>query len=125
MIILRYTPKGARKLKHYAFVVITGTPADYRPPVSPSHGFTERYAKGQILICQMLGDTGGIPIEVGTDIKPGKLNFTYEPFDVMAQAIEFSYQITDSGFGHRKQGKQKNTWHGKRAKKTRKVRHQA
>ena len=122
---MRFTPTGARGLKHYAFVVITGTPADFRPPASPSHQFEEVYRKGQILVCQMLGDTGGIPIEVGTDIKPGKLNFTYESFDVMDQAIEFSYQITDSGFDHRKQGRQKNTWQSKRTTKKRKQRHQA
>ena len=122
---MRYTPTGERELKHYAFVVITGTPADFLPPVSPSHRIEERYVRGQILVCQLLGGADGIPIEVGTDIKPGKLNFTYEPFDVMDQAIEFSYQITESGFDHRKQGGQKNTWQGKRRKKKHKVRHQA
>lgn len=91
---MRYRPAGARELKHYAFVVITATPAESRAPVSPSHEVAEIYKKGEILVCQMSGDNGGIPIQVGTGIKPGRLNFAYEPFDDMAQAINFSYAIT-------------------------------
>ncbi len=111
----------------YGFVVITKTPADSRHPTSPAHEFDERYCKGQILVCQLLGDGGGIPIELATYIKPGKLDFEYETFSSssMRAAIDFSHFVTHGDFDQAGEGKQKNTWQGKRGKKQRKFRHQA
>lgn len=96
---MRYTPKGCSSLHHYQFLVITDESDDVVHAKYKSHP----YALGQIIICDV---TGGIPIEIGTHVKPGKLNCSCEPFDVMDQAIEFSYMITDTGWD-KKNAKQK------------------
>lgn len=127
MIVLPVNPKGKRKPIDYGFAVITKTPADYRHPTSPAHEFDERYCKGQILVCELLGDAGGIPMELATYIKPGKLDFKYEVFSSssMGAAIDFSHFVTHGDFDQADEGRQKNTWQGKRGKQRRKVRHQA
>lgn len=86
---MRFKPIGCREFHDYRYVVITDTDEAY-------------FHKGQIIICDV---TGGIPIEVGTHTKPGKLDCLYETFELLNEAIEFSYEICGSGFNHRKRGK--------------------
>lgn len=119
---MKYIPPGARCLKHYIFAVITETPDQERPPRSRDL-FAEYYRLGQILACHY---DGGRAMEVGTYIKPSKLGFQYEKFDLMNEAIEFSYQTVNGGFDHKRVGKDKSTWQGgKRNEKHKKFRHRA
>jgi len=104
---------------HYGYVVITETPAD-RNPTRARQLFDETYMRAQILVCDM---TGGIPIEVGTGVKPGKLNFLYEKFDLLNEAIEFSHAVADRTVDHSNE-REKNTWQGGK-RRTKKFRHKA
>ena len=113
---MRYKPVGARELKHYAFLVITETDEDRRPPGSKAE-YMDWFHKGQIVVCDMDGQ----PIEVGTHTKPGHLNCKWEEFETLDRAIDRAYEIGNCGFDHKKVGR-KNTWQGsgRKLKKARK-----
>ncbi len=117
-IALLFKPNGAREYKRYAFLVITETDEDRRPSGSKAE-YMDYFHKGQIVPC----DVDGQPMEVGTGTKPGHLNCVVEEFDSIYDAINRAYEVGDYGFGHKKDGKRKNTWQKK--KKGRKFRHDA
>ncbi len=118
---MRFTPNGARGLKHYAFLVIIETDEDRRPAGSKAE-YMDWFHEGQIIVCEVDGQ----PMEVGTGCKPGHLDCEVERFEVLQDAINRAYEVGECGFDHRGQGKRKNTWQGKKAKgKERKFRHEA
>ena len=124
---MRFKPKGARELQHYAFIVITETQQDTRPPGSKAE-YLDYFHTGQIIVCDV---TGGTPIEVATHVKPGKLDCRWEQFEVLDQAIEYAYMITESGWDQKREdwtekGRPRRRPHKKPQKeRRRKSRHQA
>ncbi len=115
---MRFKPKGARTLQHYAYIVITETDEDRRPPGSKAE-YMDYFHIGQIIVCDV---TGGIPIEVGTHMKPGKHQCRYEQFEVLDEAIEFAYIVTESGWDQKREDW---TVKGRPKRKRRKFRHHA
>lgn len=92
---MQFIPDRDRQERRYKFVVITETDAERRPEAPKRREYWEAYRKGQILVCEVDLDGGGIPIEVGTWSKPGKENCTYETFDLWTEAVNFSYAVAD------------------------------
>lgn len=90
-----FTPVGDNRQRRYKFLVITETDAERRPVVRKGREYLDTYLKGQIIICEVDLDGGGIPIEVGTGIKPGKLDCSSVPFDLWTDAINYSYAVLD------------------------------
>lgn len=115
-----FKPVGDDKERRYKFLVITETDAERRPACRKGREYLDVYLVGQIIICQVDLDGGGIPIEVGTGIKPGKLNCASVPFDLWTDAINYSYAVVEGRIGEHGQAiprpKQR---HGKRQKKFR------
>lgn len=87
---MRFTPAGSRALRHYAFVVITKTDEEQRRSGDRRKYPAPCYQKGQIVVCDI---SEAIPIEVGTRTVVGKTGCQFEPFEVLAQAIEFSREV--------------------------------
>ena len=104
--------------KAYRYLVITETDADSRPG-SNRPEYREYYQVGQIVVC----DVRGLPMEIGTFMKPGRINCRSTEFLELDKSINFSYLITGTGWGSRKKsyrGRQKS-----RGPKHRKFRHHA
>ena len=100
---MRFKPRGCRELRDFRYVVITETDEGY-------------YHKGQIVICDV---TDGIPIEVGSYTKPGKLDCVSERFELLDQAIERSYEVCESGWNHKGKLKRKRHYYWKGNKRKR------
>ena len=102
--------------RRYAFFVIT--------EVDPRIG---HYVVGQIIVCEVGLDGNEIPIEVGTWGKPGKVNAQSRQFDLLPQAINYSYAVVDGRIdedGNEIQIRQRKR-HDRGGKKFRKARHKA
>ena len=111
-------PKGSRILIEYKYIVITSVEGSSDPVRIRTRSFCMFYV-GQIVVVDA---NGGMPIEVGSGNKPGKVGCQCETFDRLIDAIERSYEIWDTGFDHKGEGDR--TARPKR-KKLRKFRHKA
>lgn len=115
VMMMEFKPDGDRQERRYAFLVVI----DPGGRVSP-------YSKGQILTCEVDLDGGGIPIEVGTLVKPGKVDCQIKRFDLWTEAINFSYAVVDDRIdeeGNEIPARKKKRHDG--GKKWRKYRHTA
>lgn len=113
-------------LCRYAYVVLTETDEDRRPPTDKRE-YHDYYTTAQIVVCEVDKDGGGIPVEVATWQKPGKHNCLYEKFDLLYRAIDFSYSVADGLVNPRKKGgyRRKSVPGVRKGKKRRKQRHKA
>lgn len=103
--------------KAYRYLVITDT--DSRPPSNrPEYG--PYYEVGQIVVC----DVRGLPMEIGTFMKPGRINCQSTAFLELDKAINFSYLLTGAGWGSKKKS-YKDRKRNRRPERHRKFRHQA
>lgn len=105
----------------YLFLVITETDDDRRP--AGKHQPYAFFHTGEIVICQVDLDGGGIPIEVGTWAKPGKQNCKYETFERLSDAIDCSYAVAHGEWENDKVRPRKRYNHG--GKRRKKFRHKA
>ena len=115
-------PGGYAGRNAYRYLVITETDTSRNARSNRLEYQSTYYQVGQIVTC----DVRGLPMEVGTFMKPGRINCQSVEFKKLDKAINFSYETTGSGWNHR--GK---LGHGKRKRgkspgdRHRKFRHQA
>jgi len=110
-------PGGYAGRLAYRYRVITETEISPRKNIP---GYGTYYEVGQIVTCEVIG----LPMEVGTWMKPGRINCQSEEFMELDKAINFSYEITRSGWSRGKKGATRKR--GKsRGDRHRKFRHQA
>jgi len=117
---MKFRPDRDGVLREYKFAVALETEEQRRPPVSKGKraSYREYYHQAQIIIVETTG--GGIPAEVGTWMKPGKVDCAVKICETLQEAINVSYAVADGTY---EEGAQKVSRRPKKRQK--KFRHKA